>query len=313
MVVALWESFPEAAILKCLIQAVVALSKSPLLALLLSLLAALLSKSLLPAVVQLSKSLAIMVTLLKKYLLMAALFLKSLLEALVALLLKSVLVAGVQLLKSLAPTRISNDEVAPLTIAEDETFGGQDDMDEDVSDGLETQGFIYEEPMESYWKDKNRLDDVGAFNNERWDQMACIHFIVPNMTNNGQAATPKTARVPHYQTALSKMQLEVEAFRAAGGKIDIKIYGPDQDYYNDFLHVVNSGVDSMAAIDWDALAQLIDKKEKGNKNRQHKFKDFGTTTGHCTTHIGSSVGVAKPSYKPGMKDSCIVDAMLALC
>jgi hypothetical protein len=65
---------------------------------------------------------------------------------------------------------------------------------------------------------------------------------------------------------------------------------------NDFLHVVDLGVDGMAAIDWDALAKLTDKKEKGDENRQHKFKDFGTTAGQCTTHVGSLVGVAKPSY-----------------
>jgi hypothetical protein len=31
----------------------------------------------------------------------------------------------------------------------------------------------------------------------------------------------------------------------------------------------------MGAIDWDALAKLADKKEKGDKNRQRKLKDLG--------------------------------------
>jgi hypothetical protein len=128
------------------------------------------------------------------------------------------------------------------------------------------------------------------------------------MTDKGQAATPKTARVPHYQTTLFEMKTTIELFCAAGGKIDFRIYHLHQDYSNSFLHVVTSGVDGMVAIVWDSLAQLKDKKERGNKDRQHKFKDLGTTTGQCTTHIGSSVGVAKPSYKPGTKES-----MLALC
>jgi hypothetical protein len=180
-------------------------------------------------------------------------------------------------------------------------------------DGLDTQGFIYEEPMDCYWTDKNRLDDLGPYNSERWDKMRCIHFILPNMTHTGQAATPRTARVPHYQTTLLEMKAEVAAFRAKGGKIKFKIYQPDKDYSNEFLHVVNSGVEGMGAIDWDALAKLADKKEKGDKNRQRKFKDFGTTAGQCTTRVGSSVGVAKPSYKPGTKDRCVVAAMLELC
>jgi hypothetical protein len=96
-------------------------------------------------------------------------------------------------------------------------------------------------------------------------------------------------------------------------EIEFKIYHPHKDYSNDFLSVVNSGVDGMAATDGDALAQLTDKKEKGNKNRQCQFKDFGTTAGQCTTSIGSSIGGAKPNYKSGTKESCIIKAMLALC
>ena len=42
------------------------------------------------------------------------------------------------------------------------------------------------------------------------------------------------------------------------------------------------------------------------------FKDFGTMGGQCTTQVGLNSGVAKPSKKPGTKDICIVDAMLAL-
>jgi hypothetical protein len=34
-------------------------------------------------------------------------------------------------------------------------------------DGLESQGFIYEQPSTAYWKDKTRLDGMGAFSHER--------------------------------------------------------------------------------------------------------------------------------------------------
>jgi hypothetical protein len=143
--------------------------------------------------------------------------------------------------------------------------------------------------------------------------MACIHFILPNMSVKGQAATPKTARVPHYQCTLIDVQTKINDFLSTRGIIDFKIYRPDKDYSNDFLHAINSGVDGIAAIDWDALARLADKKETGDKNRQCKFKDFGTTPGQCTTRIGSLEGVAKPSYKPATKNSSVVKAMLALC
>jgi hypothetical protein len=69
-------------------------------------------------------------------------------------------------------------------------------------DGLETQGFVYEQLAEVDWKDKPQLDGLGAFSHERWDAVGCIHFILPNMIDEGQAATPKQASVPHYQSSL---------------------------------------------------------------------------------------------------------------
>jgi hypothetical protein len=42
--------------------------------------------------------------------------------------------------------------------------------------------------------------------------MCRIHFILPNMTDKGQAAIPKLANVAHYQTSLSQIWLQVDAF-----------------------------------------------------------------------------------------------------
>jgi hypothetical protein len=144
--------------------------------------------------------------------------------------------------------------------------------------------------------------------------MRCIHFILSNMTDKGQASIVWTARIPHYQTPLSEMQHKIASFRGLGGNIEFKIYCPDQNYSNEFLHfLVNLGLQDMTAIGWDALARLASKQAKGDKKRQRKFKDFGTSAGQCTTCVESSVGVAKPSFKPGTKDAFIVNAMLALC
>jgi hypothetical protein len=183
---------------------------------------------------------------------------------------------------------------------------------DDFHDGLETQGFIYEQPTDKYWKDKNHLDGLGAFNHKRWNTMRCIHFILPNLNDHGQAATPKQASVPHYQTTQAQIQLEIDSFRAAGGEIEFKCYSPDRNYSNDFLNIVNLGVPEMERIDWDALARLAFKESKSDKKRQHKYKDFGTTGGQCTTRVGSESGVAEPARKPGTQDVCIVEAMLAL-
>jgi hypothetical protein len=172
----------------------------------------------------------------------------------------------------------------------------------DYDDGLEMQGFIYEEPIESYWEDKNCLDNLGPFHNKRWQKMVCIHFILRNMTAKGQAATPRIAWVPHYQSSLFEVQSKIDSFHATGGVIWFIIYQPDHDYSNTFLHVIITGV---ASVNWDSLAQLADKKETGDKKHQGKFKDFGTTSGKCTTHVGSLEGVAKPSYKPGTHDPSV--------
>jgi hypothetical protein len=39
------------------------------------------------------------------------------------------------------------------------------------NDDLETQGFVYEEPKNSYWKEKCQLDELGVFSHERWQEM----------------------------------------------------------------------------------------------------------------------------------------------
>jgi hypothetical protein len=79
-----------------------------------------------------------------------------------------------------------------------------------------------------------------------------------------------------------------------------KIYQPDRDYSNHFLHVTNSGVPGIRKIGWDGLAKLAYNGAKGDKKRQHKYKDFGTTGGQCSTRAGSAVGVS----------NCIIPAVL---
>jgi hypothetical protein len=185
-------------------------------------------------------------------------------------------------------------------------------MQDVFDDGLETQGFIYEQPMDDYWLDKNRLDKLGSFSMERWNKMRCIHFILPNMTELGQAATPKQANVPHHQTTLATVRLAVESYRAGGGSIELKVYDADKNYSNEFLNVINLGVPEVEMIDWDALARIAYLESNGDKKRQHMYRDFGTTGNVCTTRIGSRTGVAKPRKKPGTDEKCVVDAMLAL-
>jgi hypothetical protein len=94
-----------------------------------------------------------------------------------------------------------------VTINEDSIADSNAESTYSDNNGLETQGFIYEEPSVAYWKDKNRLNNLGAFSNECRKKMKCIHFILPNMLEMGQATTSKQATVPHYQTTLAKIRL----------------------------------------------------------------------------------------------------------
>jgi hypothetical protein len=181
-----------------------------------------------------------------------------------------------------------------------------------IEDGIETMGFLYEEPTSSYWETKSKLDGLGAFSHERWGSMECIHFILPNMTSHGQAATPKQANLPHYQTSLEHIKSQIASFRESGGQIRFQVYEPDQNYSNKFLHVTNIGLPSIAMLDWDYLARKANTQKKGDKKRQHKFRDFGTTSGQCTTRVDSEIGIGKPRKKPGTNDRGVVEAMLAL-
>jgi hypothetical protein len=132
------------------------------------------------------------------------------------------------------------------------------------------------------------------------------------MNDKGQAATPKQATVPHYQTSISHIRSQLDSFRVSGGRIEFMIYQPDRNYSNEFLHVTNLGVPGMSSLAWDNLAQLAHKEATGDKKRQHKYRNFGTTGGQCTTRVSSVAGVATPSKKPGTNDVCIVEAMLVL-
>ena len=95
--------------------------------------------------------------------------------------------------------------------------------------------------------------------------MKCIHFVLPNMTEKGQACTPKQANVPHYQTTLETTQLKMDSFLDASG--DVLIYHPDKAYSNKFLCVTNSGVPKMEGLDWDELAKLAFKGDTQFKQR----------------------------------------------
>jgi hypothetical protein len=200
-----------------------------------------------------------------------------------------------------------------LVMVDDATISSTDSDDiETFDDGLEMQGFIYEEPLEAYWNDKPRLDSLGAFNGERWSKMKCIHFVLPNMKAAEQAATPRQANVPHYQTSLANITSKIELFRPDGGIVKVLVYQPNRNYSNKFLHVTNLGVPQIQSVDWTALAKVAYESAKNDTKRQHRFKDYGTTGGQCTTRVGSSVGVSKPAKKSGTTDVCIVDAMVAL-
>ncbi len=111
---------------------------------------------------------------------------------------------------------------------------------------------------------------------------------MPHLTKTGQASTPKTAQVPHYQPPLAEIQSEIDDYPEAGGQILFKLYEADKDYSNNFLHVINSGVDGLDGINWDALAKLANKKETGDKKRQRKYQDYGTTAGRCTSRKKNS-------------------------
>jgi hypothetical protein len=54
----------------------------------------------------------------------------------------------------------------------------------------------------------------------------------------------------------------------------------------------------LQSLDWDKLAELTYQENVGDKKRQHKFNDVGTTGDQCTTCTGSSIGVVKPGEQP---------------
>jgi hypothetical protein len=224
--------------------------------------------------------------------------------------------AGLNPVETTPEAEVTNHELINPLMIDDESLFNDDVLLDVFHDGLDTQGFIYEQPMEEYWLDKNRLDKLGSFSKERWHKMRCIHFILPNMSDLGQASTPKQANVPHHQTTLAKVQLAITSFRDGGGDIDFKVYESDKNYSNEFLHVVNLGVEEIKEINWDALARIAylasNEETEGNTKRQHMYRDFGTTGSICTTRVGSREGVSKPRKKPGTDEKCIVEGMLAL-
>jgi hypothetical protein len=180
---------------------------------------------------------------------------------------------------------------------------------ENALDSLATHIFVYEEASVMYWSMKIRLDALGVFNHKRWNEMVCIHFILPNMSETGQACTVRT----HFQTPLLRMRSEIANFREGGGTIRLKVYLPNKNYSNKFLHLQNVGVKHNSRIDWDALAGLAMTATTEDSNRQRQYMDFETTASQCTSRVGSTVGVSKPRIKPRTKHPSIVQAMLALC
>jgi hypothetical protein len=145
-----------------------------------------------------------------------------------------------------------------VTINKDSIADYKSDATYSYNDGLEIQVFIYEEPSAAYWKNKNQLDQC-------WKKMKCIHFILPNLLEIGQAATPKQASVPHYQTTLAQIKLEIKSFHACGGVVKFMVYKPDQNYSKQILHVVNSSLLEIASIDWQSLVEVAYQEVKVDK------------------------------------------------
>jgi hypothetical protein len=177
--------------------------------------------------------------------------------------------------------------------------------------------FFVEEPYESFERlnTGGKLDNLGPFAMDRWKHMKAIHCIFPN--RHGQAYFARQLACTHYQGMFSSF---VDAIEAGCHEIDVQLYYPVRDYVNNFLVVWNepeSVREFSEAIDWSYVGRTLNNTMDNNRlklgqtqRQARRFKDYGYTSGVCTSRKNSASGVSKPILKPGTIMPPIIDIFL---
>ena len=182
----------------------------------------------------------------------------------------------------------------------------------DRYDGIDSLGFVCEEPRPSHQDDWHRLDALGPLSHERWRHIQCVHFAFPQL-QRGQSCTLRDAKLPHYQAQHVDFWQAVLQHNEGTGHIPFQVYCPERNHSNNFLTIDNSGVVDQLSLRWNSLGNFaMSSPEKPDLKRQSFYRDFGFTSGKCTSRKDSIMGVAMPRMKPGTTDATIVDTFVTM-
>ena len=160
--------------------------------------------------------------------------------------------------------------------------------------------FVFEEPKQSYFLldcyQRDELLALGPLAPQRLKHIEWIHVVIQSAFKT-QMMVARRLDIPHYQVCLSQIHaLEFPHTLTY-----------QEDYAaNDFLYVSTEHSTEverlLSTINFEQIGTRLLSRKPSHSVRQSFFQDFGICSGQCTSRKGDSLGIAKPSTKPGTTD-----------
>ena len=177
-------------------------------------------------------------------------------------------------------------------------------------------GMVNEVPLESYYKNKSKVDNKSVLNLERLGYLKTITFTFSNLSE-AQFCAPKHARDLHYQASFEEFCQAAVLSKKGGSVTQFQVFLPNKNYATDNIHIQNNQMNthgltyemkrkvSLIALGMLGKEEQVTKEfflgsqDTANKNesRQQYHKDFLFTSLMNMTRTGSTFGVAMPRYK----------------
>eukprot|EP00978_Attheya_sp_CCMP212_P045975 scaffold368254_cov94-Attheya_sp.AAC.1 len=130
-----------------------------------------------------------------------------------------------------------------------------------LSNNIDNVAFlVFEEITDQSTKS---LSNMGSMSIERWSRTTPrLHCIIQNSSSSGMYYVARTANVCHYQVHMRSFIKRLLVYE--GGKMEVRIYNPTQDYQNDFL-VVGNSVEATSKVEehtkWDHIPTVIENQD----------------------------------------------------
>jgi hypothetical protein len=191
--------------------------------------------------------------------------------------------------------------------------GGQLGMDNSLPEHIP---FVFEEAKASYFElehgVRQALLSLGPMAPDRLAHIEKVHVVYQPLQET-QITIARRLDLPHYQATTA----QVMAAKFGNMGIYKNTDNDGSNASNAFMMYVGSQHSGevthlLASIDFHALGTRLLSKKPKHSVRQSYFEDFGVTSSQSTNRKGDTLGISKPTTKPGT-DEPVIKTLLRTC